>query len=37
LPLTDPWALRQLFLVFKARDQINASANTLIDFLTVQR
>jgi len=37
LPLTDPWALRHLFLVFRARDQINASANTLIDFLSVQR
>jgi len=29
--------LRHLFLVFRARDQINASANTLIDFLSVQR
>ncbi|WP_297831315.1 LysR substrate-binding domain-containing protein, partial [Pseudomonas sp.] len=34
LPLTDPWSVRHLFLVFKARDQINASANTLINFLT---
>jgi len=37
LPLTDSWSVRHLFLVFKARDQINASANALIDFLTQQR
>jgi len=36
LPLTDAWSERHLFLVFKARDQINASANTLINFLSQQ-
>jgi len=37
VPLADAWSERHLFVVFKARDQISASANTLINFLTQPR
>ncbi|WP_150698588.1 LysR family transcriptional regulator [Pandoraea terrae] len=33
-PLADPWAARQLWLVFPARDQLSASAAALVNFLS---
>jgi len=33
-PLSDDWALRELALVFQARDQLSASAEALVTFLT---
>jgi DNA-binding transcriptional LysR family regulator len=35
-PLSEPWAVRQLFIIFKARAQLNAAAGTLVNFLTQQ-
>jgi DNA-binding transcriptional LysR family regulator len=35
-PLSDAWAVRQLFIIFKAREQLNATAATLVNFLTQQ-
>lgn len=36
LPLKEPWARRELQVVFKAREQLNATAATLVNFLTQQ-
>lgn len=36
VPLSDPWAVRQLVVVFKERDQLNATARTLVNFLAQQ-
>jgi DNA-binding transcriptional LysR family regulator len=33
IPLNEPWAVRQLVVVFKGREQLNATANTLVGFL----
>jgi DNA-binding transcriptional LysR family regulator len=33
LPLRDEWAQRRLMLVFKAREQLSASAAALVGFL----
>jgi len=35
-PLSDAWAVRQLFIIFKAREQLNATAATLVNFLAQQ-
>jgi DNA-binding transcriptional LysR family regulator len=36
-PLSEAWAVRQLFIIFKAREHLNATAATLVHFLTQQR
>jgi DNA-binding transcriptional LysR family regulator len=36
VPLSDVWATRQLIIVFRARDQLNATAATLVNFLAQQ-
>ncbi|MBB5422342.1 DNA-binding transcriptional LysR family regulator [Paraburkholderia sp. JPY158] len=33
LPLADPWAERHLIIIFKAREQLSASAAALVSFL----
>lgn len=33
VPLNDVWATRQLVVVFRAREQLNATAETLVNFL----
>ena len=33
LPLRDAWAVRRLVLVFRAREQLSASAAALVGFL----
>ncbi len=36
VPLTDAWAVRQLVIVFRRREQLSASADALLQFLTRQ-
>lgn len=36
VPLDDPWAIRQLVVVFREHGQLNATAATLVNFLTQQ-
>jgi DNA-binding transcriptional LysR family regulator len=36
VPLTDPWAIRQLVVVSNGREQLNATAATLVNFLAKQ-
>lgn len=33
VPLSDPWATRRLVILFRAREQLNATAATLVNFL----
>jgi DNA-binding transcriptional LysR family regulator len=33
IPLADPWAVRELVIVFKSHEQLNAAASSLVDFL----
>jgi DNA-binding transcriptional LysR family regulator len=36
IPLSDTWAARRILVVFKNREQLTASASTLVGFLTQQ-
>jgi DNA-binding transcriptional LysR family regulator len=36
LSLTDAWSVRRLILIFKAREQLSASAAALVGFLVNQ-
>jgi DNA-binding transcriptional LysR family regulator len=36
IPLAEPWAVRQLVIVSNGRDQLNATAATLVSFLSKQ-
>jgi DNA-binding transcriptional LysR family regulator len=36
VPLNDVWATRQLIILFRAREQLNATAATLVNFLAQQ-
>lgn len=36
VPLSDAWAVRQLLIVFRGREQLNAPAASLVNFLTQQ-
>lgn len=33
IPLADPWASRELVIIFKGHDQLNSAANSLVHFL----
>lgn len=36
VPLSDPWALRQLVIIANGREQLDATASTLVGFLSKQ-
>lgn len=36
VPLSDPWALRRLVIIYKAGSQLDATVNTLVNFLAAQ-
>jgi DNA-binding transcriptional LysR family regulator len=37
VPLADPWAVRAMIIVCRARDQLNATANSLVGFLANEK
>ena len=36
VPISDPWAVRQLVILAKGREQLNATAASLVNFLAKQ-
>jgi DNA-binding transcriptional LysR family regulator len=36
IPLSDPWAVRKLVIIYKGSDQLDATVNTLVNFIAQQ-